>query len=132
MLLLHCFFIFSFFFNVLIFFSFKNLLIEALFPEKYFRILHHTKNGSYFHVSPLQKGVTKIEGVLKGLLVKVGFSLYTTIILLPLSPLLFERPLFLSRSEFPLLVPFNFHPRSTSLLPCSSPHPLQLTNQHPT
>lgn len=48
----------------------ENLLIEALFPEKYFRILHHTKNGSYFHVSPLQKGVTKIEGVLKGLLVK--------------------------------------------------------------
>ncbi|CAI9723077.1 Hypothetical predicted protein [Octopus vulgaris] len=45
-----------------------NLIIEALFPAEYFRVNHQTKNGSYFHVTTLKKGVVNIKGSLKGVL----------------------------------------------------------------
>ncbi|GAB1602354.1 nuclear pore membrane glycoprotein 210-like isoform X1, partial [Argonauta hians] len=45
-----------------------NLLIEALFPLEFFKVNHQTKNGSYFHVTTLKKGVVSIRGSLKGVL----------------------------------------------------------------
>lgn len=47
---------------------FQNLIIEAVFPAEYFRVNHQTKNGSYFHVTTLKKGVVNIRGSLKGVL----------------------------------------------------------------
>ncbi|XP_052800976.1 nuclear pore membrane glycoprotein 210-like [Mya arenaria] len=41
-----------------------NVMIESMFPEKYFEVLFSTKNGTYHVVRTLKKGETDLEGSL--------------------------------------------------------------------
>lgn len=46
------------------YFSFQNVIIDSMFPKKYFNVQYSTKNGTYHHVKTMEKGKTEIEGAL--------------------------------------------------------------------
>ena len=50
----------------------QNVIIDALFPARYFEIQFSSKNGTYHVVRTLQRGDTDIEGALSTIIKQVG------------------------------------------------------------
>ena len=57
-------------------YCFQNVIIQAAFPEDYFKVHLSTTNGTYHTVTTVQKGKTNIDGALTTIIRQVTSIIY--------------------------------------------------------
>jgi len=53
-------------------FVLQNLRVKVDFPEKYFRVMFSSQNGTYHVVNTVHKGYTNLYGELKAVMLAVS------------------------------------------------------------